>query len=234
MWLDSKETEDSSSEWEERDAIFESLMTRHHSQGSQRHASLKARRSNPTKAHELLGIEVKSPKKDKFGPLLLRKYDAFSTIRRVDKSLPPSPSSSILDTPAQMYAKEPVLPGTDKGRRSKSLQGKDQSLVEAGKVQTENVPDELEDAAELADVERNSKQDAVQNWVDWITSFASNVGGLDMDFEDIATDCSAVSYEEDVDVEELCCWYDSFEFESIIVDEDCLDDGSQSILIGLG
>ncbi|KAG8626808.1 hypothetical protein KVT40_005753 [Elsinoe batatas] len=170
------------------------------------------------KTHSFLGLEIKSTTKEQSSALPLRKYDVLAPVRRVDKSLPPSPSSSITETPAEMYAKHWVS-GDEKQARKRSLRRSWRSY---------GFPEEKQEHRSFVGAETSVDEDenedskaAVQNWLCWMSSFAADMRS---DEPELALDSSMVfqdDWEDDeIDVDDLHFWLNGYGFADPAIQSD--------------
>ncbi|KAF2226520.1 hypothetical protein BDZ85DRAFT_278469 [Elsinoe ampelina] len=164
------------------------------------------------KTHSFFGLEIKSPTKEQSSALPLRQYDVLAPVRRVDKSLPPSPSSSITETPAEMYAKHWVS-GDERQARRRSLRRSWRSY-EFPEVKHEHRSFVGAETAVDEDEIEDSKG-AVQNWLSWMSSFAADMRS---DEHELALE-SGMFLEDDweddeIDVDDLHFWLDGYGFDN--------------------
>ncbi|PNS15855.1 hypothetical protein CAC42_4307 [Sphaceloma murrayae] len=192
------------------------------------------RRNISSKAHLLLGIDTPVPHSPQHkktpAPFPLRKYDPRNVIRRVDKSLPSGPSSSILETPAQMYAKS-LTPGTSGTQwRDKELQTRQSGEARIEQWREEDALDRIE-VEEMVSGTEHCRRDAVHTWIDWVSSFVEKGSGPIDGEVDRAMGASEDLCDVEVDVEDLCGWYEDFGFENVVFEGDWLGQGSALICL---
>ncbi|KAF4551027.1 Hypothetical protein D9617_15g043810 [Elsinoe fawcettii] len=182
------------------------------------------------KSHVFLGIESRPAQERALPPLPLRKYDVLGLLRSVDKSLPPSPSSSILETPAELYT---TFISADSEARKMP---KKRRVLWEKQEKEESVPnlesDREEEEEEIESMRHAEKDEVVQTWVKWVSSVTS-----DLNREQLAEEESEGAEiqewrDDEIDADDLYFWYGGFGCEDAMYEPDEPSDTLSSIMIG--